>query len=59
MRHITRVEHHAEESQIALPRFLSEGRRFDLASVDGLQQWAALRTSTVPDTRAFDSYVEF
>ena len=29
------VEHHAEESQIALPRFLGEGRRFDLAFVDG------------------------
>ena len=29
------VEHHAEESQITLPRFLSEGRRFDLAFVDG------------------------
>ena len=29
------VEHHAEESQIALPRFLSKGRRFDLAFVDG------------------------
>jgi predicted O-methyltransferase YrrM len=29
------VEHHAEESQIALPRFVSEGRRFDLAFVDG------------------------
>jgi predicted O-methyltransferase YrrM len=29
------VEHHAQESQIALPRFLSEGRRFDLAFVDG------------------------
>ena len=29
------VEHHAEESQIALPRFLSEGRRFELAFVDG------------------------
>jgi hypothetical protein len=66
------VEHHAEESQIALPRLLSEGRRFDLAFVDqsrrtleevspadDLHQWAALRTSTVPDTRAFDSYVEF
>ena len=110
------VEHHPEESQIALPRFLSEGRRFDLAFVDGnhrfdgvfldlvylghllypgavvlvddyqlpavaraasfcltnlawtleevspaddLHQWAALRTSTVPDTRAFDCYVEF
>jgi predicted O-methyltransferase YrrM len=29
------VEHHAEESQTALPRFLSEGREFDLAFVDG------------------------
>jgi predicted O-methyltransferase YrrM len=29
------VEHHAEESQIALPRLVSEGRRFDLAFVDG------------------------
>ena len=29
------VEHHAQESQIALPRLLSEGRRFDLAFVDG------------------------
>ncbi len=29
------VEHHEEESQIALPRFLAEGRRFDLAFVDG------------------------
>lgn len=29
------VEFHAEESQIALPRFLAEGRTFDLAFVDG------------------------
>jgi predicted O-methyltransferase YrrM len=29
------VEYHAEESQIALPRLLAEGRRFDLAFVDG------------------------
>jgi predicted O-methyltransferase YrrM len=29
------VEHHAEESQIVLPRFLGEARRFDLAFVDG------------------------
>jgi predicted O-methyltransferase YrrM len=29
------VNYYAEESQIALPRFLSEGRRFDLAFVDG------------------------
>ncbi len=29
------IESYAEESQIALPRFVSEGRRFDLAFVDG------------------------
>ena len=29
------VEFHAEESQIALPRFLGEGRSFDFAFVDG------------------------
>jgi len=29
------VEHHADESQIVLPRLLSEGRTFDLAFVDG------------------------
>jgi predicted O-methyltransferase YrrM len=29
------VEHHAEESQIALPRFIGETRSFDLAFVDG------------------------
>lgn len=29
------VEYHAEESQVVLPRFLAEGRSFDLAFVDG------------------------
>ena len=29
------VEHYAEESQIALPRLVSEGRHFDFAFVDG------------------------
>jgi predicted O-methyltransferase YrrM len=29
------VSHYAEESQIALPRFVSENRRFDFAFVDG------------------------
>ncbi len=29
------VEYHAEESQLALPRFVIEGRSFDLAYVDG------------------------
>ena len=30
-----RVEFHSEESQIVLPRFLTERRTFDLAFVDG------------------------
>jgi predicted O-methyltransferase YrrM len=112
----TLVEFHSEESQIALPRFLMEGRTFDLAFVDGnhrfdrvfldlvylgrlvrsggivflddyqlpsvaraasfcltnlkwtseemsaaddLHQWAVLRTPELPDTRAFDDYVDF
>jgi predicted O-methyltransferase YrrM len=29
------VDHHNEESQIVLPRFVTEGRSFDLAFVDG------------------------
>lgn len=29
------VEYHPDESQVALPRFLSQGRSFDLAFVDG------------------------
>ena len=110
------VEHHDEESQIALPRFLSEGRTFDLAFVDGNHRfdgvfldlvylgrllipgavvfvddfqlasvaraasfcltnlgrtleevstaddrhpWAVLRTSTAPDTRPFDYFMDF
>jgi predicted O-methyltransferase YrrM len=110
------VGHHAEESQLALPRLLGEARVFDLAFVDGnhrfdgvfvdlvylgrlvrpggivflddyqlpavaravsffvknlgwtleevsaaddYHRWAVLRTSAVPDTRAFDFYVEF
>ena len=110
------VEHYAEASETALPRFLGEGRSFDLAFVDGnhlfdgvfidliflgrllrpggivfvddyqlpavaratsycltnlgwkleqvsaaddLHRWAVLRTSTVPDTRPFDYYVDF
>lgn len=110
------VEHHAEESLIALPQLLGEARGFDLAFVDGnhrfdgvfpdlvflgrlvrpggivfvddyqlpavaraasffvtnlgwtleeasaaddFHQWAVLRTSAVPDTRAFDYYVDF
>ena len=110
------VDIHAAESQIVLPRFLDEGRRFDLAFVDGTHRfeavfvdlfylgrlvrsrgvvfvddyqlpavaraasffvtnlgwtieevsaadehhrWAVLRTSTAPDTRRFDDFVEF
>lgn len=29
------IEYHAEESQILLPKLLSEGRRFELAFIDG------------------------
>jgi predicted O-methyltransferase YrrM len=36
------VEHHPEESQTALPRFLAEGRRFDLAFVDGNHRYDAV-----------------
>jgi predicted O-methyltransferase YrrM len=36
------VEHHAEESQLALPRMLGEGRRFDLAFVDGNHRFDAV-----------------
>ena len=36
------VEHHREESQIVLPRLLSEGRRFDLAFVDGNHRFDAV-----------------
>jgi predicted O-methyltransferase YrrM len=109
------VELHREESQIVLPRFVSEGRSFDLAFVDGnhrfdgvfldlvylgrlvrpggivfvddfdlpsvaravsfcvtnlgwtleesagdeLHAWAVLRTSSVPDERAYDHFVDF
>ena len=36
------AEHHAEESQLALPRMLDEGRRFDLAFVDGNHRFDAV-----------------
>jgi predicted O-methyltransferase YrrM len=36
------VEHHAEESQITLPRLVTEGRRFDLAVVDGNHRFDAV-----------------
>jgi predicted O-methyltransferase YrrM len=36
------VEHYAAESQIMLPRLVSEGRRFDLAVVDGNHRFDAL-----------------
>lgn len=36
------VEHHAEESQIVLPRLWSEGHRFDLAFVDGNHRFDAV-----------------
>jgi predicted O-methyltransferase YrrM len=36
------VEHHAGESQIVLPRLVSEGGRFDLAVVDGNHRFDAV-----------------
>jgi predicted O-methyltransferase YrrM len=36
------VEHHADESQITLPRLLSQGHRFDLAVVDGNHRFDAV-----------------
>jgi predicted O-methyltransferase YrrM len=36
------VEHHSEESQVVLPRLLSEGRSFDLAFVDGNHRFDAV-----------------
>jgi CTP:molybdopterin cytidylyltransferase MocA/predicted O-methyltransferase YrrM len=36
------VEHYAEESQLVLPRFVSEGRSFDLGFVDGNHRFDAL-----------------
>jgi predicted O-methyltransferase YrrM len=36
------VEHHAEESQLVLPRLLGQGRSFDLALVDGNHRFDAV-----------------
>jgi predicted O-methyltransferase YrrM len=36
------VEHHAEQSQTALPRLVAEGRRFDFAFVDGNHRYDAV-----------------
>jgi predicted O-methyltransferase YrrM len=36
------IEHHAEESQIIMPRLVSAGRRFDLAVVDGNHRFDAV-----------------
>jgi predicted O-methyltransferase YrrM len=36
------VEHHADESQIVLPRLLAEGHRFHLAFVDGNHRFDAV-----------------
>ena len=38
----TLVEHHARDSQITLPRLVSEGRRFDLAVLDGNHRFDAV-----------------
>ena len=36
------VEHHAEESQLALPRFLGEARSFDFAFVGGNHRFESI-----------------
>ena len=36
------MEHHSELSEIALPQFLKEGRRFDLGFVDGNHRFAGV-----------------
>lgn len=36
------VEHHAEQSQLVLPRLCGEGQRFDLAFVDGNHRFDAV-----------------
>ena len=36
------VEHHAEESQLTLPRFLGEARSFDFAFVDGNHRFESI-----------------
>jgi predicted O-methyltransferase YrrM len=41
------VEHHAQESLIALPRFLGEGRTFALAFVDGSHRFDGVFTDLV------------
>jgi predicted O-methyltransferase YrrM len=45
------VEFHAEESQIVLPRLLAEGRRFDLAFVDGNHRFEAVFLDLVYSAR--------
>lgn len=40
VRHL--VEHHVEFSEIALPQFLKEGRRFDLGFIDGNHRFDAV-----------------
>jgi len=110
------IEHHPQDSALALPQLLAAGRRFDAAFVDGnhrfdgvfvdlvhlgrlvrpagivflddyqlpavaraaaffvnnlawtieevspphpLHRWAVLRTSSAPDNRAFDHFIDF
>ncbi|HEX6702971.1 MAG TPA: class I SAM-dependent methyltransferase [Gaiellaceae bacterium] len=45
------VEFHGEESQIVLPRLLAEGRRFDLAFVDGNHRFEAVFLDLVYSAR--------
>jgi predicted O-methyltransferase YrrM len=45
------VEFHREESQIVLPRLLAEGRRFDLAFIDGNHRFEAVFLDLVYSAR--------
>ena len=48
------VELHLEESQVVLPRLLAEGRRFDLAFVDGNHRFEAVFLDLVYCARLLD-----
>jgi hypothetical protein len=41
------VEFHEEGSEVVLPRLLSEGRRFDLAFIDGNHRFEAVIVDTI------------
>jgi predicted O-methyltransferase YrrM len=48
------VEFHEEESQIILPRLLAEGRRFDLAFIDGNHRFEAVFLDLIYTARVLE-----